>query len=450
MSSFNATAIPEYGSPKKRRRGVPCARTDLDNGIRVITEYVDGVRSLALGILVDASPRHEGPNQAGLAHLTEHLVFRGTSQRDARQLAQWMDLAGGQFGGFTTRDYTCFYASVLDEHGTYALDLFGDVLLNSTFTPANLEKEKVAILHELAAAQDTPGELVHDLLKERAWPNHPLGRPIGGRPESVQRLTREDVIYFLHENYLPDRIIVAAAGRVDHLDFVAQVRDAFWRMLGSGYPKRTPAPRHTPGVVVKDMGVSQVYFALGLPAYPFTHPNRYALHLFVHLLGGGISSRLFRQLREERGLVYHVGAEYQAYRDAGMVVLEGSTAPESLPAVLGLILGELAGLVAGSVPITEEELWRAQTHLRRQHLLSGELTATRLSRLATQEFYFGQTLTSEEILRSIEAVDQKALDHLLGAWLPDALKQATLAVVGPRAPENYEVGVLEELLADCQ
>jgi predicted Zn-dependent peptidase len=421
-------------------------RTTLENGIRVVTETMPAVRSLTLGILVQAGPRDESPEQSGLAHLTEHLLFQGTSTRDARQIARFMDLAGGQFGGFTTRDYACYAATVLDEHYPYALDLLGDLFLNATFPADSLEREKAAILCEMEAGRDAPAERVHDCLTQAVWPDHALGRPLTGWPDTVRGLTREDVIYFFHKHYVPDQIVVAAAGRLDHEDFVAQVQDGFWRMLGQADPVPAPPPVHRPGVVVEHAPVSQAYFALGVPACPYAHPERYGLHVLNALLGGGISSRLVCRLREERGLVYHIASDYLAYRDAGLLVVEGSTAPENLPAVLGLTLAELGRLAAGDEPVTEEELWRAVVQMRRQHLLAGESTSTRMSRLATQELYFGRYLPAGEILTAIEAVDRPALERLAAEVLLPALPRTTVAVVGPEAPELYGPAALAALL----
>jgi predicted Zn-dependent peptidase len=427
-------------------------RTTLENGIRVATQRMPEVRSVAIGVVVDVGPRAESARHAGLAHLTEHLLFQGTSNRDASEIARMMDLAGGQLGGFTTRDYTCYFATVLDEHGPYALDLLGDILLNSTFPAQRVEREKEAILREISARRDAPAERAHDLLKSFAWDGHSLGRPIAGWPHTVRALARADVIYFVHENYVPDRIIIAAAGNLHHEDFVAQVRDAFWRLLGESPLVHHPAPLPQAGVVVEPMPVSQTYFCLGIPAPSYTHADRYALHVLTNLLGGGCSSRLFRQLREERGLVYGIAAEYHAYRDAGMLCCEGSTAVENTLPVLGITLTALWRLATGMEPIDEEELWRAKTQLRRQHLLAAESTSTCMSRLATQELYFGRHLPAEEVLAQIEAVDVNLLQHLAGEYLLEALPHAALAVTGPEAADHYNEAALEELLAsfaDC-
>ena len=285
-------------------------KSTLENGIRVVTETMSGHRSISMGILIDAGPFDEAPEQRGLAHLVEHSVFCGTSSRNATQIARLMDEAGGHLGAFTARDFTCYSATVLDDYFTYALDLLGDILLNSVFPPESLEREKTAILREIESAGDMPSERVHDLLKSFAWCDHPLGRSIAGQPDTIKLITREDVIYYVHENYSPDRIIVAAAGNINHEDFVAQVRDAFWRMMGKSMPAAKASPVFHQGVVLENMPVSQVYFSLGIRAYPYADPGRYGMHILNNILGGGISSRLFRRVRESRGLVYHISSVF--------------------------------------------------------------------------------------------------------------------------------------------
>jgi predicted Zn-dependent peptidase len=259
-------------------------------------------------------------------------------------------------------------------------------------------------------------------------------------------LTREDGIYFLHENYLPGRIVIAAAGRLNHADFVAQARDAFWRMLGAGSAPAVRRPGHRSGVFFDDMPVSQAYFSLGVPAPSYADADRYCWHVLDSLVGGGISSRLFRRLREEMGLVYHIGSEYHAYRDAGMFVVEGCSAPQHLTEALELTLTHLREMATGAQPIDEEEVWKAQTHIRRQHLLASENTSTRMSRLATQELYFERHLPADEVLSAIEAIDVEGLRRLASTQLNQALDHVTLAVVGPATPESYSVDGLQQLL----
>ena len=423
-------------------------KSTLENGIRVVTQSIPGQRSISMGILIDAGPRDEGPAQSGLAHLVEHMMFSGTSSRNASQIARFMDEAGGHMGAFTARDYTCYSATVLDEYFTYALDLLGDILLNSIFPPANLEREKSAILREMESAGDMPSQQAHDLLKAFAWPDHYLGRPVAGRVETINCLTREDVIYFVHEHYLPDRLIVAAAGNIDHGDFVAQVRDAFWRLIGKSLPATTALPAHRAGVTLVHMPVSLAYFSLGIRACPYAHPDRYKLHILNNILGGGISSRLHRRLREKRGLVYHIGSEYHAYRNDGMLVIEGSTVPENILPVISLVVEEIRKLISSDEPVAEEELWKAKMHIRGQHLIAGENTNTRMSRLAVQELYFGRQLPDDEILAEVDAIHVAKLQSLAEAVLGDALGRATVAVVGPEAPDHCRKSTIEGLLRD--
>ncbi len=424
--------------------------TTLENGIRVVTETIPQVRSVAIGIVVDVGLTDETPDKNGLAHLTEHLMFQGTSSRDAMQIARLMDSTGGHVGAFTARDYTCYSAVVLDDHCPYALDLFGDILLNSIFPEDSVDREKAAILREIEMGNDSPSERAHAQLKAFAWPNHPLGRPVAGTAEIVQSLTREDVIYFMHEQYLPERIIIAAAGRVDHDDFVSQVRDAFWRMLGSSQRKTLPRPMGQSGVTIEHRNVSQAYFSIGLPVYSYAHPRRYEMHILNNVLGGGISSRLFRTIREEQGLVYHIGSEYHAYRDGGMWVIEGSTTPEYLEAVLNLTCIELKDLLRGQKPIEAEELWIAKMQIQGQHQLASEDTYTRMSRLATQALYLGHYLSPDEILGQIESVDDQQLLDVAGEINGDAMPRMAMAIVGPEAPEHYTLNSIETLLASFQ
>jgi len=425
-------------------------RTTLENGIRVITEKMVGVRSISMGVLTEASPRAESPEESGLAHLVEHAMFQGTSNRDVMEISRLMDTAGGQMGAFTTRDYTFYAATVLDDYSTYALDLLGDILLNSTFPHQNLEREKGAILREIDARRDMPYDRVNALLKAFAWPDHPLGRPIAGRPETVTGLTRDDVIYFAHQYYLPDGMIVAAAGNVEHADFVAQVRDAFWRMLGEGQGLNGGLTEYRTGVTVEQMEVSQTYFCVGIRAVPYAHRHRYGLHVLNNLLGGGSSSRLFRRMREERGLVHLISSDYHAYSDDGVLVIQGSTAPEYLMRVLTLILVELEKLVTTDRPVDEEELWKAKMQIRGQHLIAAENTHTRMSRLTTQEFYFGRHIAAEEILAEIDAVDSQTIQQLAKEALIKPHHNLAIAVVGPEDPEHYEVAAIEDLLTRFQ
>lgn len=413
--------------------------TVLENGIRVVSEAMDQTRSVALGILVEVGTHNEPPHKAGIAHLAEHLFFQGTSGRTARDIALLMDRAGGSIGAFTSRDYTFFGACTLDDYLPYALELMGDILLNAIFPQQRLDLEKQSILAELARADDDPQTSAHDGLKNFAWPDHPLGRPIAGTPASVKALTREDLIYFVHQNYLPDRMIITGAGNLQHGEFTEQVRDAFWRLIGqSARPWHGQQVQFNGGVTLRDQAFSQMYFAMGFPAFEHTHPDRFALHLLSKILGGGLSSRLYAQLREQHGWVYYVSAEYHAYRDNGMFIIEGSSPPEHFHQVVTFLCKSLNDLACGHHPIDVEELNTAQMSLRGQHLIESESTQTRMTRLAIQSLYFKKPLGSKNIINGLLDQDTESINRFTQKFLSDNLAKCALSVVGPCERENID------------
>ena len=420
----------------------------LENGIRIVTEHLPCSRSVSLGVLIDAGPQDDPPEMSGLAHLSEHALFQGTSGRSAMEIARLMDVAGGQMGAFTARDYTCFYANVLDEYLTYATDLFGDMLLNSLFPDDNIEREKQAVLREIGMTRDTPTERVHQQLKQWMWPGQALGRAVHGDSEAVDQIKASDVRSFVQQHYTPDRIVIAAAGNVEHDALMEQIQDGFWRLSGSCPARRPTRTRFRSGVTLDESPVSQAYFAIGLAAPEYCAADRYQLFLLNSVLGGGMSSRLFRKLREERGLVYGISSELHAYRNAGAWVIEGSTEPEHLTAVVALAIMELQQLATFESAIDEEELWTAKMQVRGQHLLSADNAHTRMSRLATQELYFGRQISEAEILAEIEAVSIANLRQTCRGRLLPAVNQLALSVVGPAASEWYSQETLEDLLGE--
>ncbi len=427
-----------------------CRRETLENGVRILTQALPRTRSISLGALVAAGPRDERPDQAGLAHLTEHAVFTGTRNRTAGQIARLIDSAGGRMGAFTARDYTCFTATVLDEYAPYALDLLGDILVNPTFPGEGVRQEKGAIIREILMSGDVPSDRAQALLKSTIWGDDPLGRPVAGTPETVDRLAREDVAAFAEDHYRPGRLIIAAAGSLDHGNLVSQIRDAFWPLPPAGpepSPPAPPPPGFDGGVAVEDAPVSQVYFCLGLRARPYAHPDRYGIHLLSRVLGGGMSSRLYRRLRESRGLVYDIASEYQAYRDDGLLLVDGAAPPEHLLQVLRSAAETLSDLITGREPVDEEELWIARMRIRGEHLISGEDSHTAMSRLATQEIYFGRQLAGEEILRAVEAIDGEAFQTIARRSLSPGLTRMAAAAVGPEARTRYPAPAVAEILA---
>jgi len=423
----------------------------LDNRIRVVTKRMEGVRSISLGFLMAAGPMDEAENRGGVAHLAEHLMFDGTEQRDGEEIARMMDTTGGQIGGFTSRDYTCFTTTVLDDYRTYLIDLMGDILLNSQFADYAVHQEKDTIIRELSAQLDRPDACVHERLKAHIWQGHPLGRPIGGTIASVAALQQQDVIRFVQDNYQPRRLIIAAAGNVSHQDLVTNVADAFWMMPDDGRIDVHPSPpEFHGGVTVECKGVSHVYFSIGLKAASYAAPERYLIHLLASILGGGMSSRLFRKLRQELGMVYEITAEYQAYRDGGVIVIEGSTTPELLHPVLSQILLEIKGMALQMLPILEEELWIAKMQLKGQHIIAQENSHTCMSSLATQAFYFNGFIDSAEILNQIQQVDLERMNTITANMFTSGLRHSAIALVGPSCEQVCNTAVFENMLRDFQ
>ena len=403
----------------------------LENGIRVITESMPYSRSIAVGILVSAGPRDEQADKAGLAHLVEHALFHGTSCRSELDISRVIDTMGGRISAFTGRDYSCFSAVVMDDHITYILDLFSDLLLNSIFPEERLEHEKQVIQAELAAGRDIPQERVLNLLKSSVWPNHALGRSIEGTEESIGGLSREDMIYFLHSNYLPNRICIAMAGNLQHEDIVAQVRDCFWRFFGHAERLVEPPEPFVTGTFSEENSSTQAYFALGFPAPAYSHADRYGVHLLNTILGGGLSSRLYRKLREEHGLVYSIHSEYHAYLDAGMVVVSGSTLPDGLVKTLNLVVEEATGLLSLARPALAEEVWQAQLYTVGQHHIDSEDPYTRMSRMLTQMYYFNRVIPNEEIVRNLEDLNRTSLAEMSESAFASVTDTFAVALCGP-------------------
>ncbi len=408
-------------------------KSTLDNSIQVVTKKMEGVRSVSIGFLIDASPTYEEHGKYGVAHLTEHLMFRGTTNRGVDEIASLMDMTGGSLSAFTSKDYTCYTATVLDEYRTYILDLMGDMFLNSEFTAESIQQEKSSISHELASIADHPDACAHEKLKGHIWQGHSIGRPIGGTIDSVESLQRNDVKRFVDKSYLGNRLIVGAAGNLEHNDFVSNLHDVLWAMKSKKTQKQKPLePHFHNGAIVTNKEVRQVYFSIGIKAAAYTSQQRYEIHLLNSLIGGGVSSRLFKRLRQASGLVYEIHSEYQAYRDAGIIVIEGATVPELLEDVITQIFNELHELARGNKPIDEEELWKVKMQLKGQHLIATESTPSSMSSLVTQSFYFNRIIEAEEILAQIESITLNSLNNCAHQLLVNGLTTAAISVVGPK------------------
>jgi len=407
-------------------------KTVLPNGVRVISESLPWVRSVAVGIWVETGSRVEPVERSGISHLIEHLVFKGTEARTAEDIARAIDSVGGHMDAFTAKEHTCFYVNVLDHHLDMAADLLSDVLLHPRFDPGDIEREKAVVFQEMKMVDDTPDDLVHDLFAERAWPGHPLGRPILGRREVIEGLGRETILHHFTEEYSPGRVTVAVAGHVEHGRVVEAFASRFERFVRPSVVHPEVAPVLVPGVHLVEKPLEQVQVVLGFPGISDVAPERYALYLLNDIMGGSMSSRLFQEVRERQGLVYSVHSGAQQYRDAGVLYLYASTETDNFSKVLKAFLKEVRALKKDG--LTAEELARAKDHLKGNLMLSLESSSSRMNRLARQELRFGTFHTVDEMLGHIDGVRPDQVESLIQKLLDE--EQLCLVTLGPVTKKN--------------
>jgi predicted Zn-dependent peptidase len=403
-------------------------KTILPNGIRLVSERIPHVRSVAVGVWVETGSRHEPLPKSGVSHFIEHLVFKGTETRTAEEVAKAVDSVGGQMDAFTTKEHTCFYVTVLDEHLPLAADLLSDILLHPLFAAEDIDRERSVVLQEFRMVEDTPDDLIHDLFAERVWAGHPLGRPILGDKKIILELAREKILAYFVEEYCPARITIAAAGRLEHAELVELFGKSFvdFRRPCAARDGGGP-PALTPRVELIDKPLEQVHFVLGGPGLRQDAPERYTLYLLNTIVGGSMSSRLFQEVRERQGLVYSIYSGNAGFRDCGLFYIYAGTEPANFPKVLRLVTEELRKLKRSGV--TADELARAKEHLKGSLMLSLESTSSRMTRLAKQELYFGQYFTLDEILAAIDRPTPADMEAMIGALLDRA--PLSLVALGP-------------------
>ena len=408
-------------------------RTVLPSGLRVVTEQIAGARSVAVGVWVGVGSRDESPTLHGCSHFLEHLLFKGTPQRSALDISAEMDGVGGEFNAFTAKEYTCFHARVLDQDLPMAVDVLGDMLTSSLLLPEDVEAEREVILDEIAMHDDDPDDVVHNLFAEQAWGDSPLGRPIAGTVESITRMTRAQVDRFYRRHYRPERMVVSAAGNLDHATLVRLVTRAFGRggfLAGQAEPvtaRVAATSRRTAGGVRSAIRpLEQVNIVLGVNGLTRSDDRRFALGVLNTALGGGTSSRLFQEVRERRGLAYSVYSFASHHADAGLVGVSVGCLPAKLDDVLATVRTELAKVAEHG--ITAEELVRGQGQLRGGLVLGLEDTGSRMSRLGKAELVYDDLMSLDEVIRRIDAVTLEDVHDVASRLFR---QQEILAVVGP-------------------
>jgi predicted Zn-dependent peptidase len=380
----------------------PIVRDVLDNGLRILTERMTQVRSISIGVWLTRGSRHETAEQSGIAHFVEHMLFKGTATRSAEDIAQAIDSIGGQLDAFTAKEYASYYIKVLDEHLPLALDILSDIVLNPAFSPEDVKREKKVVVEEIKMVEDTPDDLVHELFTQGFWENHPLGRPILGTRDTVESFDSDRLRKYFVDAYTPRNLVISAVGNLEHARVRNLVTEKFGGITAGGEPLMEQAPTVVPKILIRNKELEQSHVCLGASSYPQNHDDRYSSYVLNTLLGGSMSSRLFQNVREKRGLAYAVFSGLSAYRDAGSFTIYAGCANEAVGEVVDLVVEELRAIKQAAVPQTE--LQRAKDHLKGSLMLSLENTASRMSHLARQEIYFDRQFGLDETLQGIERV----------------------------------------------
>src|SRR5271167_2466003 len=386
-------------------------RAVLPNGLTILTEQMDHIRSVSMGIWVKSGSRHEDPNVNGISHFVEHMVFKGTTSRSAEDIARQVDSIGGNMDAFTGKETICFNIKVLDEHLPIAVDVLGDMVLHPVFDANEIMRERGVILEEIKMDEDNPDYLVHEIFTQNFFKDHPLGKPILGTKETVRRFEQPAVLDYYSSKFAPNNLIISAAGSLSHHELVELLRERFGPLTaGSNGWHDTPPKTNSRIILRNKKALEQVQICLGVPSYPISHEKRYASYILNTLLGGGMSSRLFQNVREKQGLVYSIFSELNPFRDTGCLSIYAGTSLESAPKVVELIVNEFRDLKQNH--ISDEELRRTKEQLKGSLMLSLESTTARMSNLARQEMYFDRFFGLDEIIERIEAVTVEELVSL--------------------------------------
>ncbi len=418
-------------------RGVE--KTRLSNGVRILTCSMPYLRSLSMGVWVDAGARDETEAENGLSHLIEHMIFKGTRRRSSYQIAKEFDAIGGQTNAFTSMENTCYHAKVMDTHTATMADILSDIFLNSLFDETELDRERTVILQEIGMIEDSPEDYVHMLASRQFWGDNPLGRSIVGTRETVAAFSAESVRTFFRRLYQPERIVVSAAGNVSHGRLVDLVAPAFEAVTGSNrFPQRAAPPARY-GTGVYPRGLEQVHLCLGTDGLAVTDPRRYTLSLMSTILGGNMSSRLFQEVRERLGIAYSVYSFANSHVDTGMFGVYAGVASERVREALETILAQMRRLKRE--PVDSAELDAAREYTKGNLLLAAESNDNQMVRLAQNEMHFGRHIPLEEVLERIDRVGAEDIRALAAELFAD--RRLALTALGP-VPDGFPLdGVLD-------
>lgn len=407
----------------------------LDNGLRVVTERMPALKSVTVGIWVNVGSRDEGAGEEGLSHFLEHMFFKGTKSRSATQISREIDALGGELNAFTSRETTTFYVKVLDQHIKPAVDLLSDIFRQSRFAPKEVEKEKQVVLEEIRMVQDDPEDLVQELHAEQAMTRHPLGRSILGSARTIQALRRGQLLRYVRTHYHPQQTVVAVAGSFNLKELAPLLEKSFGAFIQPGAPRMHRWPSDVSGgLVVRKKMLEQAHLCLGLPGVALDHKDRYGAYALNALLGGSVSSRLFQEVRERRGLAYSIYSYLSSFSDSGTLTIYAATRPREAARVVELISRELRRLRSRGVG--DEELARTKNQMKGNLMLSLENSQSRMSKLAKDELHQGRYMSLEEILAEIERVNVEQLLRLSHELLD--LSRLSVTVLGPVSHKSLQ------------
>ena len=410
--------------------------TTLDNGLRVATDFMPHVETVSLGIWIGVGTRNEQQAVNGVAHLLEHMLFKGTSRRDARQIAEEIESVGGHLNAYTGRENTAYFAKIMRGDVPLAVDILADILQHSVFDQEELQRERAVVLQEIGQALDTPDDVVFDLFQSAAYPDQPLGQPVLGRPDVVASLTRDALVDYLGTHYRGGDMVLAAAGNVDH-DTLVDIAGAAFSALRSGTNSAPGDSRYSGGEFREDRELEQVHLVLGFRGASFHDADFYDQSVLSNLLGGGMSSRLFQEVRERRGLAYSIYSFGSSFTDDGIFGIYAGTGEREAAELVPVICGELARLAA---TLSEEEITRSRTQLKASLLMSMESTGMRCEQLAQHLLIFGRVIAVDELTTKIDAVDATAASAAAGRILTS---RPTFAAMGPLS----SVASLDDIVA---
>ncbi|MCW3100787.1 MAG: peptidase domain protein [Chthonomonadaceae bacterium] len=409
--------------------------TTLPNGVRVVSEHVPYVQSVSVGMFVGIGSRDETDPIRGISHFIEHMMFKGTRKRTARQIADEIESRGGHLNAFTDKETTCYHLRVLAEHTPLALDILTDMLRGSLFDSDEMEREKRVVLEEIKMYEDSPEDHIHEIFESTLWSTHPLGKAIIGTDKTVSGLTRDNIVDYISECYRPDRIVVSAAGNISHGEMVQMASDALGDMAGKAPVRKQRKPKPTgKSKQVRKRDVEQVHFCLGTAAYGKKDTERYSLSILNNVLGGNMSSRLFQEIREKRGLAYAIGSYGRSYEDGGYFCVYGGTSPTTYDQVVELTHTEFDKVRKEG--ISDDELTKAKTQVRGALVLGLESMSARMNRYGDNILSYERVVPLEEILAHYDAVSHESIAKVAEKVLDP--EQLTLTAIGPFSAKKKE------------